>query len=163
MRKKKGRFTARSNGLMDREKTERLAWSSQLDYFRLIRQGRIGRTRACRQNDCCSEPVSLGRATIQVRLAIHTFRNHPRPWRDARLSDFQHRPVNDAQPFLCLFILSTVIFVVALSMILFIVDVLLPRMLSRAETYWWIFFISFDNDAMLNVARKLRLIARKYT
>lgn len=38
-----------------------------------------------------------------------------------------------------------------------------PWMLSRAETYGRIFFISFDNDAMLNVARKLRLIARKYT
>lgn len=150
---------------MDREKTERLAWSSQLDYFRLIRPARIGRTRACRQNDCCSEPVSLGRATIQVRLAIHTFRDHPRPWRDVRLSDFRHRPVNDAQPFLCLFISSTVIFVVALSMILFIVDVLCrARWVGQKRTGEYILYRFYiDNDGTLNVARKLRLIARKYT
>lgn len=162
--KKKGRFTARSNGLMDREKTERLAWSSHLDYFRLIRLGRIGRTRACRQNDCCSESVSLGRATIQVRLAIHTFRISPeaiarcsfigfpapsREWcttvslslyfeyryfRRSTFDDFVHRRRS------------------------------LPWMLSRTETYGRIsFFISFGNDATLNVARKLRLIACKYT
>lgn len=150
---------------MDREKTERLAWSSQLYYFRLIRPVRIGRTRACRQNDCCSEPVSLGRATIQVRLAIHTFRDHPRPWRDARLSDFQHRPVNDAQPFLCPFTLSTVIFVIALSIILFIVDVLYrERWVGRKRMgQYFLYRFYIYKDATLNVARKLRLIARKYT
>lgn len=148
---------------MDREKAERLAWSSQLDYFRLIRPGRIGRTRACRQNDCCSEPVSLGRATIQVRLAIHTFRISPeamtrcsfigfpapsREWcttvslslyfeyryfRRSTFDDFVHRPRS------------------------------LPWMSSRTETYGRISFVSFGNDATLNVARRLRLIARKYT
>lgn len=109
--------------------------------------------------------LGAGLAGIQVRLAIHTFRDHPRPWRDARLSDFQHRPVNDVQPFLCPFTLSTVIFVIALSIILFIVDVLYrERWVGRKRMgQYFLYRFYIDNDATLNVARKLRLIARKYT
>lgn len=109
--------------------------------------------------------LGAGLAGIQVRLAIHTFRDHPRPWRDARLSDFQHRPVNDVQPFLCPFTLSTVIFVIALSIILFIVDVLYrERWVGRKRMGQYLLYRFYiDNDATLNVARKLRLIARKYT
>ena len=35
-------MVARNSGLMDRERTEQLARSSQLDYFRFIKRGRVG-------------------------------------------------------------------------------------------------------------------------